>query len=594
MNKLIKWLKLLIVFAIIVAFTWFLVLSPIITFHNNEKKVEDAARRYYEINSEMLPTGERVKTLPLLTLYHKAFLEGDIYSPYSKKVCSGEKSWVKVKKVDGEYKYYVYLDCGLLKSKVDHEGPVIKLNGDSNITVDFGLEYKEPGVSSVVDKMDGKISTDNVKIKGDVDTSKIGTYEVTYTVNDSLTNSTTVTRTVTVVKKFGSTIKQKLKEASNFVGNPDDNYVRLSNILFRIYGLDDKGNVILVTSDDISAISYSKLDKWFDYFESTLNDESKKLLVKSKFCNMTLDDNSLDTTQCSSYTSSRYSYAPSVIEINRSMDVSRNSFIKNTKWNWTANAKDNDNGYVSSYAYDGPYASKTYVADSVTNNYGVRAMLVVKGSALIKGGNGHIDDPYVFGDIKKAVPKDLLNTRYVGEYFVSPSGELWRIVAVDGNNVKAISEFTAMNVDETVTLISEDGTYIYNPDKKDNFAFFFTNLASQYLDTSMLELHEISVPIYKNKIIYGDESNVKKYKVKLAAPDMFEVFSAQCAGCQSYWFINSSKNKSVAAAMLDGGSPVNGDIPEFQDFGVRVVGYVKNKYVISGGNGTISSPYVIK
>ena len=126
-GKITKRVKLLITLIIVGLFVWYLILSPMLTFKNNEKKLEEAGKRYFELNSSELPTGNRVKTVTLKTLYHKSFIEGDLFMPYTKEVCSIEKSWVKVKRDNGEYKYYVFLDCGVLSSNIDHKGPEIKL-----------------------------------------------------------------------------------------------------------------------------------------------------------------------------------------------------------------------------------------------------------------------------------------------------------------------------------------------------------------------------------------------------------------------------------------------------------------------------------
>ena len=190
MNKeALKKIKLAITIALILVFVWFLIISPMITFHNNEGRLEEAAKRYFELNSSELPSGENIKTVSLKTLYHKAFIKNDLYIPYTNKTCSIENSWVKVRRVDGEYKYYTYLECGVLSSTIDHKGPVITLNGNNSITVGKGEEYKDAGVKSVVDNADGKLSIKNVTTSGEVDTSKIGTYEITYTAYDSLKNN---------------------------------------------------------------------------------------------------------------------------------------------------------------------------------------------------------------------------------------------------------------------------------------------------------------------------------------------------------------------------------------------------------------------
>ena len=72
---IVKILKLVVSIAIVSMFVWFLVLSPMLTFHSNEKKIENAAKRYFELNSDKLPTGERVKTLSLNTLYKQSYLK---------------------------------------------------------------------------------------------------------------------------------------------------------------------------------------------------------------------------------------------------------------------------------------------------------------------------------------------------------------------------------------------------------------------------------------------------------------------------------------------------------------------------------------
>ena len=126
-KKIVKYLKLAIVIAVIALFLWFLVINPLITFRGYEKDVENAAKRYFEINERELPTGTRIKTISVQELFNQSYLKEDFYVPLSKKPCSITESWVKVRKEDGEYKYYTYLKCGVIASLVDHNGPEITL-----------------------------------------------------------------------------------------------------------------------------------------------------------------------------------------------------------------------------------------------------------------------------------------------------------------------------------------------------------------------------------------------------------------------------------------------------------------------------------
>ena len=94
--------RLLITIFIVCTFVVLLIIYPMIVFHKNEAKLVEAAKRYYELNSDRLPTGERVKTLSLKALYNESYIKEDLRVPYSRKVCSLDNSWVKVTKKNGE------------------------------------------------------------------------------------------------------------------------------------------------------------------------------------------------------------------------------------------------------------------------------------------------------------------------------------------------------------------------------------------------------------------------------------------------------------------------------------------------------------
>lgn len=607
-KKILGKMKLAVTVVVILCFVWFLVIFPMRKFHQNEKKLEAAARRYFELNSTQLPVGDRVKTVSLQTLYHKSFIEGDVFIPYTSKTCSVTDSWVKVKKVQGEYKYYVYLSCGILSSSVDHRGPEIKLNGDLETIVNVGEEYKDPGVRSVVDDNDGKIDKKKVTISGSVDTSKAGTYEISYTSYDSLQNKSEVVRKVKVVKQLGKTIKMSLGANSNYTGNPNDNYIRLSNMLFRIYGFDANENVIVVADSDIANVNYSKLDKWLDYYYNHLLEKTKELIVESKYCNMGLTDATLDTIQCRDYTDKKKVYIPSVIEVNKAASGEGN-FMKPYTMSWVSNKKlDTKEAYLTREVFFGEKYGRDYLSYSVDDNYGVRPMMTIKGSTLITGGSGTIRDPYVVGDSKKGRGGSLLNERATGEY-VSDNGTVWRIIEVEKDGTtKVISNNTISNysdsneIDMSLTFYPippENELYLYNPKDKDGIAYFINNKVTGYVDVSKFVNHEVEVPIYKKKIIYGSEIETKKYKLKLSAPNMYEMFSAASidnyfGGTDSYWLLNSSKAKNYVSCVTNIGVPYAGVIDTDNRYGIRVVGYFKDNVAIMSGSGTLEDPYIIK
>lgn len=94
-------------------------------------------------------------------------------------------------------------------SVVDNEAPVILLNGDEEMEVDYAGIYKEPGFVAK-DNYDGVI-TNKVKIKNEINTKKAGVYKITYKVSDSSNNVTIVKRKVIVKEKSNSVSSQNPK-----------------------------------------------------------------------------------------------------------------------------------------------------------------------------------------------------------------------------------------------------------------------------------------------------------------------------------------------------------------------------------------------
>ena len=77
--------------------------------------------------------------------------------------------------------------------------------------LEVGEKYTEPGYR-VYDSVDQNL-TEKVKVTSSVDTSKIGTYQVMYSVVNSRNKTTNVKRTIIVVEKGK---KQKTKISKNY------------------------------------------------------------------------------------------------------------------------------------------------------------------------------------------------------------------------------------------------------------------------------------------------------------------------------------------------------------------------------------------
>ena len=115
----------------------------------------------------------------------------------------------------GKYKVtFTYKDKSKeykVKKKIevkDIEKPVITLNKGNKLIIPINTKYTEPGYT-VTDNYDKSLDK-SVKITGNVDTEKEGTYKIKYSVTDKSNNTETVTRTVIVTKE--TPLNQSVKD----------------------------------------------------------------------------------------------------------------------------------------------------------------------------------------------------------------------------------------------------------------------------------------------------------------------------------------------------------------------------------------------
>lgn len=593
-DKVVKKVTYIAVVVVALLVVYVLLLKPFLTFKSYEKQMDKAGRRYYEINSRLLPTGKRVSTVTLKTLSNQKYIDEDFHVPLSSKNCDIENSWVKVKTEGSDYKYYVYLDCGFMESNVDHTGPEIKLNGDKEVTHERFKKFEDPGINNVVDRVDGKMEISDVTVKGKVDIETSGEYKITYTAYDSLNNKTEVTRTINVIDTISS-IARRGNSKGYFTGNASNNYIYFSNSLYRIYGLDGD-NVRLVSNNMVGIMNFDALDSFTDRYYKALSPKSKRLIVKNKYCKDKLSDSNLDTTECSSYTEERYAYIPSVADINK-IRTNEGDFITTTQEIWTANTADKNNSYVNS----GAFVDSTKVFDKGNNNsnIGFKPIITIKGNSIVDDGAGTVDDPYKLADdLKYAKSGELVNDRYLGEY-LSIDNNTWRIIGIeDDGTTKVILNETLVS-DESEVEYNNSGdinTYIYNPKKVNTYGWYVNNKATEYLNMKLFTTHKITVPVYKKDILYGKEikGETKSYKVKLSVPDVYDLYTIPDDFVGDYLNLNSSKNKKKILVTGIDGAPYYADYYYKDRYSVRPVAFLKKDAKVSSGRGTINEPYIVK
>lgn len=572
-----------LIVVIAVALIWFLIISPLIEFKKSEKEVLNAGKRYFEVNKTYLPTGNRIKTISLKTLYNKDFIKEDIKVPNSSSMCDENESWVKVQKKNNEYNYNVYLKCGIYSSKVDHKGPTITLKGENEITVNKGDKFKDPGIASVSDNTDGKIDTKQVKVDSNVNINKNGTYEIKYSIKDSFDNKTEVIRTVKVVQILDKIVKKETDKTNYYKGNDNNNYIKLDGILFKIVGLNEDGSVKVTSSEPLAFVDYNSVDTWLnDYFYDKLSDNVKKYIKNdSKWCNEEIS-NTDNYTKCNKYGKKKAVGLLSVADINNSKDKDGNSNLGTWQYSWLGNSK------KSKLLKSGSNSMKIQEENKNTLT-GIRPTINLKTNLEISSGSGEASSPYLLKGRKKSLKAgEKISEAMTGEYILY-SGYTWRVIGKESNGTTKIVMNESLEMDyQVITTIFDKKNSYYNPTQKTNVGYKIANDVNSYINVNLFDKKSINVNLYKKYINYSEKTKVKQYKTKIEEVSLFDLYSPSTVS--NHWFRESTSN---GLAYMN--SPLT-DVSEEKIINgstglIKLTANLNKNVSVKKGNGLITNPY---
>ncbi len=583
MKKKIK--NIFIVILIIIIVSAIFIISSLLKFKNMEKEVLNSGKRYYEINTSKLPTGKKIRTLSLKKIYDDDYFNNDFKILLSDKKCNLENSFVKVRQKSNQYQYDVYLECGIFKSKIDHEGPVITLNGKDSITIYRGEKYKELGIKSVIDDSDGKIDKKEVVIDSSkVNVNKTGTYQVTYTIKDSLDNKTIKVREVKVIETLNHIVEKDTNKKNIYKGNQSNNYLLLDGILFKILGINQDKSVKVVSNDGLAAVDYKNIDSWLnDYFYEKLSNSTKDYIKKdSKWCIDNVKDPS-KYSKCTKYSDKNPVGLPSILDY-------YNSKNDNNEFNLSIgslvyNKKDSNTGY---YYND---FKKSFVEVPLTNNEIIIPTInIIKDATVVKG-DGSATNPYILkGTYQKIKPGTSVKKVKVGSY-ISYSGYSWRVIGVEEDETtKIIMDYVVSNGSENYyTSFCNSETINFNPTQKQNIGYALANNISEYIKTNLFVNRKTNYPKYETVIGYKQKVKDNYYKLKLNLPSMYDLFSTTIK--EDYWFKDYSKNQYCY--MDYQGIVICNKFNSNDIKALRLVANLDKNVTIESGDGTSLNPYEI-
>ncbi len=576
--------KLIIGLIVVLLLVFFLFIKPFLNFRKLEKKLLDYGQRYYEVNNTKLPTGNRIVKVYLKELYDKEFVDSDYKRIYTDSGCSLENSFVRVNKKNNEYNYETYLECGRWKSKVDHSGPVIKLNGKEEITLYRNEKYKELGVASVVDDTDGSLDIKKVEIDSSkVKTSKVGSYEVTYKIRDSYSNTSIVKRTIKVIETLNHIVSSQTKAKNTYIGAQYNNYIMLDGILFRIVGINPDKTVKIVTDKSISAINYNDAFEYLNNkFYNSLSDSAKEYIVKnSKWCIDKVSDPK-KYAKCSSYTKKYPIGLLSIIDINNSMDNQGVTYLNSNTL--VSNLKDSKTSYLS--------FNREYIENSIDDNIVIAPVLNILEDATIVSGNGSPTSPYRFkGNTKHLKPGSKLTEAKLGEY-ITYSGYTWRVIGKeDDETTKIIMDGVVQNEEGNIYFQFTDKNSInFNASKKNNIGYSLANSVSKYTKTNYFVNKKIDYPKYSGNITYKGKGKTNAYKLKINLPSLYDLLSTSYSE-DYYWYKEYTNDKYCYMYYLGNIKCAKRDSND--KFGIRVVAYLNKDVRVESGKGLNNNQYTL-
>lgn len=283
-----------------------------------------------------------------------------------------------------------------------------------------------------------------------------------------------------------------------FEGTDVNNYLKYSNLIWRIIKVNSNDTVTLVLDNSITTLaanskSYtnSYIDMWLNtsnkdntgILENNLN-KTNDYLTYTNTCNDTIDNNKNIT--CKSHIDNTLITVPSLSDyVNTG---GQKGFMNNKEYYYLINA--NNEGKL--WYIDENGVSKTSDGSDIL---GVKPVITIKKNIKLIAGNGSQNNPYIIEE----------ENGLFGSY-VKLGNDIWRIYNIEKDNIKlSLNNYLTIKNNDVRYKYSTTG-YHYNNTKQGSLAYYLKNT---YLPT--LEYKNI---IRDEKYSNGIYSNITNFEYK--------------------------------------------------------------------------------
>lgn len=377
------------------------------------------------------------------------------------------------------------------------------------------------------------------------------------------------------------------KEEYRYLGDTSDNYLEYSGITYRILGIDKDKNIRAITDKNVT-LMYSGLEKGYDksYINKWLNysedvklsgfyenniKESTHYLVNTYLCKDVIDD--VKNITCDKNESDNKITILSLYDYYKA--GGKSSFLNNGETFYLAtNNKNNNNYYITN---DGEVS----INEMTSKVYGVRPVITISSGTVMISGNGSKDEPYKILEVNPSTLEEAtINT------YVKFSDQRFKIIHNYGVATKVA-------LDGVIQLDGKDATAFFS--KKDNIYSSSKNTVGEYLNKTyiktlnkdmMVNAYWFTGKLSLDNLDYVSERDSKDtdYIGMYTLTDMFitdynDILTLS-RGIESNQIIN----------IINKDGNLYGDLIT-NKHRVRPVFYLNKELKITGGDGTVDSPY---
>ncbi|QWB99420.1 DUF5011 domain-containing protein [Mycoplasmatota bacterium] len=389
----------------------------------------------------------------------------------------------------------------IIVTVVDTTKPVIHLNGDQEITIELGSEYKELGASFT----DNYGVNENMVISGSVDTNTVGSYNITYDISDLSGNvADTVTRVIHVVDTKSPIL--------DYIGE-EEIYIEYNDIYIEqgVTCLDESTCDITIGGDSVDTMTLGTYRVEYNGVDSEGN--QAKTIYR--------DVHVVDTTKPT------FTIENQTIEVTKHMDIDWTTYINNASDNYSETLTMSEVIDKVDYHKIGTYEVILSVSDEAGNTLTKTLMVEVKdlqapiiyingpdviylevGSKYIEQGATYVDD---YGVKDTIVIEGEVDTSKTGVYTVT-----YDIKDLAGNQAETITR--TIYVQDTIAPSFEiEDQIIEVGSQQIDWTSFIKNASDNYSSTLIysqidsVEYHQVGT--YQVTLIVKDEADNRSEQI---------------------------------------------------------------------------------